>query len=100
MLLTWVANLLYGLHLTDEATCYKLIDRKLLEQMELQCERFEFCPEVTAKAARLKVPIVEIPIRYQPRRLDEGKKIGARDGIEGIQTLLRYLRWRPRGRRA
>lgn len=95
-LVTWFANLLYGLKLTDEATCYKLIDRQLITRMDLACERFEFCPEVTAKAARLGVPIVEIPITYRPRSVSAGKKIRARDGLEAIATLLRYRRWRPR----
>ena len=95
-LLTWIANLLYGLHLTDEATCYKLIDRRLLEEMELECERFEFCPEVTAKAARLGFRIPEVPIVYRPRAVDAGKKIKPTDGLEAIQTLWRYRRWRPR----
>lgn len=95
ILVTWVANILYGLRLTDEPTCYKLLDRKLIEAMDLQCERFEFCAEVTAKAARMKEPILEIPILYRPRHLDEGKKIRAIDGLETIQTLLRYVRWQP-----
>jgi glycosyltransferase involved in cell wall biosynthesis len=93
---TWIANLLFGLRLTDEPTCYKLIDRRLIERMDLECERFEFCAEVTAKAARMKERIVEIPILYHPRRIGEGKKIRAKDGIETIRTLLRYIRWRPR----
>jgi dolichol-phosphate mannosyltransferase len=96
VLVTWISNLLYGLRLTDEATCYKLIDRELIGRMELVCERFEFCPEVTAKAARLGVPIVEVPITYRPRPVSAGKKIRARDGVEAIATLLRYWRWRPR----
>jgi dolichol-phosphate mannosyltransferase len=95
VLVTWVANILYGLRLTDEATCYKLVDRKLFEAMELECERFEFCAEVTAKAARLKERIVEIPIVYRPRHMNEGKKIRAKDGIETILTLWKYRKWRP-----
>jgi dolichol-phosphate mannosyltransferase len=94
-LLTWIANLLYGLRLTDEATCYKLIDRQLLESMELECERFEFCPEVTAKAARLGHAIPEVPIIYRPRPVSHGKKIKPTDGLEAIRTLWRYRRWRP-----
>lgn len=95
-LVTWFANLLYGLKLTDEATCYKLIDRQLITRMDLACERFEFCPEVTAKAARMGVAIIEVPITYRPRPMSAGKKIRPRDGIEAIMTLLRYRRWRPR----
>ncbi len=97
ILVSWVANAIYGLKLTDEATCYKLIERDLITRMELECERFEFCPEVTAKAARLGVSIVEVPIRYHPRPVGAGKKIRARDGLQAITTLLRYRRWRPAG---
>jgi glycosyltransferase involved in cell wall biosynthesis len=97
ILVTWVANVLYGLRLTDEPTCYKLIERTLIERMELECERFEFCAEVTAKAARLGEPIVEVPIIYRPRHLSDGKKIRAKDGWETIQTLYRYRSWKPSG---
>jgi dolichol-phosphate mannosyltransferase len=95
VLVTWAANLLFGLRLTDEPTCYKLVDRGVIMRMNLECERFEFCAEVTAKAARLGERIVEVPIVYRPRHLDEGKKIRARDGIETLTTLWRYRRWNP-----
>jgi len=93
-LLSWLANRWYGLTITDEPTCYKMMRREVLLGLELVCEGFEFCPEVTAKLARRGHPIVEIPIRYQPRRLAEGKKIRARDGWIAIRTLWRYRRWR------
>jgi glycosyltransferase involved in cell wall biosynthesis len=91
-LVTAAANLFYGLHLTDEPTCYKLFRTDLLRSLQLQCEGFEFCPEVTAKVARQGIPIPEIPISYHPRTLSEGKKINWRDGVEAIYTLFRY-RW-------
>lgn len=97
-LLSILSNVLYGLSITDEPTCYKMLSTDLLRRMELECERFEFCPEVTAKAARLGYRIVECPIRYNPRSLEEGKKIGLRDGLEAIWTLLRYRFWRPSSR--
>jgi hypothetical protein len=56
----------------------------------LKCERFEFCPEVTAKVAKHGIKIKEIPIRYYPRHIDEGKKIRWTDGITAIWTLLKY----------
>jgi dolichol-phosphate mannosyltransferase len=87
---TLVANLLFGMHLTDEATCYKLFPTELLRRMNLQCRGFDFCPEVTAKAARLGYRIHEVPIRYNPRSLAEGKKIRAWHGIEAILVLLKY----------
>lgn len=97
-LLSILSNLLYGLRISDEPTCYKMFPTELLRAMELECERFEFCPEVTAKAARMGYAIAECPIRYTPRSLEEGKKIGFRDGWEAIRTLLRYRFWRPRQR--
>lgn len=98
-LLSLMSNLLYGLRISDEPTCYKMFPTALLRAMELECERFEFCPEVTAKAARMGYAIAECPIRYNPRSLEEGKKIGFRDGLEAIATLLRYRFWRPSQRR-
>lgn len=95
-LLSGMANFLYGLKITDEPTCYKMLRTDVLRRMDLQCERFEFCPEVTAKVARLGLPIREIPIHYAPRSLAEGKKISWRDGIEAITTLWRYRSWKPR----
>lgn len=87
---TLAANLLFGTHLTDEATCYKLFPTALLRRMNLRCRGFDFCPEVTAKALRLGHRIHEVPIRYNPRSLSEGKKIRARHGVEAIMVLLKY----------
>jgi dolichol-phosphate mannosyltransferase len=86
-LMVWV---LFGRRVTDEATCYKAFDAPLLRRLDLRCERFEFCPEVTAKVFRLGIPIVEVPIRYDPRTRHEGKKIRWWDGVEAIATLLRW----------
>lgn len=93
---TWVANAIYRLHLTDEPTCYKMFDRNLLRRMDLECDGFEFCSEVTSKAARMGEPIIEVPIFYYPRKKSEGKKIRARDGLIAVRTLIRFARWRPR----
>ena len=89
-ILTDAANLLYGAHLTDEATAYKAFRMPVLRQMHLACRRFEFCPEVTAKARRLGYSIREVPVSYNARGIAEGKKIRARDGWEALWTLLRY----------
>ena len=93
--LTAAANLLYGARLTDEATAYKAFRASVLKEMSLQCEGFEFCPEVTAKARLLGYKIHEVPISYNARGIAEGKKIRARHGLEAIWTLLRY-RFTPR----
>jgi dolichol-phosphate mannosyltransferase len=90
LLLNAMANLLYGTRLTDEATCYKMFRTSLLRSLPLRCERFEFCPEVTARVAKRGEKILEIPIAYHYRTKAEGKKIGWGDGFEAIWTLLRY----------
>lgn len=93
--LTHLTNLLYGAGIHDEATCYKVFRRSLISQIDLQCRRFEFCPEVTAKLCRMGEKIAEVPITYVPRSAGEGKKIRHADGWMAIWTLLRY-RFIPR----
>lgn len=88
--LSWITNLLYGIHITDEPTCYKVFKTEVLKGINLKCKRFEFCPEVTAKISKKKIKIYEVPISYDPRRLEEGKKIGWWDGVEAVWTLLKY----------
>lgn len=88
-LVTWTANILYNLRLTDEPTCYKMFDAELLKSLPLTCTGFEFCPEVTALVAKKGHKIPEIPIRYYPRKIEEGKKIKWYDGIEAVLTLAR-----------
>ena len=89
-LLAWTANLLYGARLTDEATCYKVFEGELIRSLPLRCERFEFCPEVTAKVRKRGERIGELPITYTPRSYDSGKKIRAWDGIVALWTLVKY----------
>lgn len=89
-LLAWTATLLYGQVITDEATCYKLFRTSLLKAIPLACERFEFCPEVTARVRRRGVRILELPITYHGRTVAAGKKIRMRDLAEALGTLLRY----------
>lgn len=82
------ANLLFGLRLTDEPTCYKMFRREVLEKVRLRCTRFEFCPEFVARAAKAGYRFVEVPIRYAPRGKAEGKKINYRDGLHAIAVLV------------
>lgn len=89
-LLTHMTNLLYRARIHDEATCYKVVRRSLLTGMRLECRRFEFCPEVTAKLCRMGEKIEEVPISYHPRSTLEGKKIRYSDGWQAIWTLIRY----------
>jgi len=88
--LTVLTNFLYGIKIHDEATCYKAFRRSVLARVNLQCRRFEFCPEVTAKISRMGEPILEVPISYHPRSAQQGKKIRWTDGASAIWTLLRY----------
>lgn len=94
-LLTHLTNFLYRAGIHDEATCYKVMRRSLLAQLQLQCRRFEFCPEVTAKLCRMGEKIAEVPISYHPRSAIEGKKIRHSDGWLAVWTLVRY-RFLPR----
>jgi dolichol-phosphate mannosyltransferase len=88
--LTRLTNLLYRAGIHDEATCYKVFRRSLLQDITLECRRFEFCPEVTAKICRLGEKIYEVPISYHPRNREQGKKLRYADGWAAIWTLLRF----------
>lgn len=88
--LSSLTNLLYGTKITDEPTCYKMVSRQVLQKIKLKANGFEFCPEITAKIARLKIPIYEVPISYQPRSKKQGKKIKIKDGLMAIWTLIKY----------
>jgi hypothetical protein len=96
VLLALTVRLAYWQGITDEATCYKAVQRDLLLKMDLQCHRFEFCPEVTAKAIRLGQRIKEVPIHYEARSKAAGKKIRWTDAPEAFWTLLKYRFWRAR----
>jgi glycosyltransferase involved in cell wall biosynthesis len=87
---SFVANLLFLQHLTDEPTCYKFFDAAFLKSIPLQCNGFEFCPEITAKVAKRGIKIREVAINYYPRSIEEGKKIKWIDGLYAIWTLLKY----------
>jgi dolichol-phosphate mannosyltransferase len=92
-LLPFLTNVLFGTHLTDEATCYKMFRRDVLISIPLRCERFDFCPEVTAKIARRGYKIYEMPIHYQARTASEGKKIGWRDALDAVVALIKFRFW-------
>ena len=90
LLLAWTVRLLFGKRITDEATCYKAVRTSVLQAMELECCRFEFCPEVTAKALRRGEKIIEVPVSYVPRTKEAGKKIRWTDAPEAFWTLAKY----------
>jgi dolichol-phosphate mannosyltransferase len=88
--LTWTANVLFRARLTDEATCYKVFRADVLRSLDLKADRFDFCPEVTAKLRKAGVEIHEVPISYRGRTREQGKKIGWRDGFSALWTLIKY----------
>jgi glycosyltransferase involved in cell wall biosynthesis len=88
--LSWTVNLLYGQHITDEPACYKVFRADILRSVKLDYDRFEFCPEVTAKVSKLGYKIKELPMNYYPRSFAEGKKLNWQDGLKAIWVLIRY----------
>ncbi len=88
-LLTWLTNLLYGARLTDMETGYKVFRRDVLSTIRLRTVGFDFEPELTARLLLAGHRIVEVPITYNPRRRDEGKKIRWIDGVDAVYTLMK-----------
>jgi glycosyltransferase involved in cell wall biosynthesis len=89
-LLTFLTNVLYDTILTDMETGYKVFRREVVAGMEIKSKRFNFEPEFTAKILKKKVRIFEVPITFNPRDYDQGKKIGLGDAFEAVWTLLLY----------
>jgi glycosyltransferase involved in cell wall biosynthesis len=89
-LLTFFSNLCTDLNLTDMETCYKVFHTDVLKRLRLASDRFGIEPEITAKVARLGCRIYEVPVSYHGREYWEGKKIGWRDGVAAVWTIVRY----------
>lgn len=87
--LSLISNITTGYHLTDMETCYKVIPIRLLRKMRLRSNRFGIEPEMTAKLAALGARIREVPIRYEPRSYEEGKKIKLFDAVQAVWVMLR-----------
>lgn len=88
--LTFMSNLFTDLGLTDMETCYKMFRRELIQSINIEEKRFGFEPEITAKIAKKRCRIYEMPISYYPRSYSEGKKIGVKDGFRAIYCILKY----------
>jgi glycosyltransferase involved in cell wall biosynthesis len=88
--LTLMSNMFTNLNLTDMETCYKVFRREILRKITIEENRFGFEPEITAKVAKLRVPIYEVSISYYGRTYEEGKKIGWKDGVRAIWCILKY----------
>jgi len=90
--LTGLSNVLTGLKLSDMETCYKLVPKRLLDQITITENRFGIEPEITAKLAHMKPKprLVEVPVSYVNRSYEEGKKIGWKDGVSAIRCILKF----------
>ena len=89
-LLSLVTNVLYSSTLSDMETCYKALDRRVLKDLTVVSNRFDFEPEITAKVLRRGYRIYEVPISYAGREFDEGKKITWRDGVGALKALVKF----------
>lgn len=91
ILLTWIVNIMYGLHLTDQPTGYKLFSKDMKKYLFQPRERrFSYEVAITACLAKANVPFVEVPIHYKPRTIKEGKKINALDFVKSVIVALKY----------
>lgn len=88
--LTTFSNMVTDLNLTDMETCYKAMRKDALDRVQLVEDRFGVEPELTAKLARLKLRMYEVPISYSGRTYEEGKKIGWKDGVRAIWAVTKY----------
>ena len=88
--LTMLSNMFTDLNLTDMETCYKVFRREIIQNIKIEENRFGFEPEIVAKIAQLRLRIIEMGISYYGRTYDEGKKIGAKDGIRALYCIFRY----------
>ena len=89
-ILTLITNILFNSRLTDMETCYKVFTKEMIENIKLRSKRFDFEPEITAKILKSGHKIYEVPIIFQARNFDEGKKITWRDGIKAFYYLIKY----------
>ena len=87
-MLTLMSNAINNINLSDMETCYKVFTREVLESLRIRCNRFGFEPEFTAKVAKKKFRIYEVPISYSGRTYEEGKKINWKDGVKAVFIIL------------
>lgn len=89
-LLTWITNILFNTMLSDMETCFKMCRAEVFTGMKLETNRFGFEPEFTAKVFKQHLKVYEVPISYNGRGYEEGKKITWRDGVAALYFLLKY----------
>jgi glycosyltransferase involved in cell wall biosynthesis len=95
-LLTLLSNIFTNLNLSDMETCYKVFTRSALDGIRIRENRFGFEPEITAKVARKRLRVYEVPISYHGRTYEEGKKIRMKDGFRALWVILKYGFFRKR----
>ena len=95
-MLTTLSNMFSDLNLTDMETCYKVMVRNVASRLDLQSRDFGIEPEITQKVAAMRARIYEVPISYNGRTYEEGKKIGLKDAFKAVYTIVRFWGWRPR----
>ncbi len=88
--LTLASNMLNDLNITDMETCYKAFRSEIIKAITIEEDRFGIEPELTAKVAKMRIRIYEVPISYQGRTYAEGKKIGWKDGVRALYCILKY----------
>lgn len=88
--LTLLSNMMTNLNLTDMEVCYKVFRREILQGIQIKENRFGFEVEITAKVARKKCRIYEVPVSYHGRTYEEGKKINWKDGVRALWCIIRY----------
>jgi glycosyltransferase involved in cell wall biosynthesis len=89
-LLTLVSNMTTNLNLTDMETGYKVFRADVVRQFELRSDRFGIEPEITARVARMRCRVYEVPISYHGRTYEEGKKIGWKDAFQALWAIFRF----------
>ncbi|HEV8197509.1 MAG TPA: glycosyltransferase family 2 protein [Gemmatimonadales bacterium] len=97
-MLTLMSNVMTNLNLTDMETCYKIVRAPLMKSLVLTSDRFGFEPEITARLAQARARIWELPISYNGRTYEEGKKIGWKDGVAAFWHIFRFNLFPPRKR--
>jgi len=95
-LLTTFSNMFSDLNLTDMETCYKVMVRKVVDRLDLQSRDFGIEPEITQKVAAMRARVFEVPISYNGRTYEDGKKIGLKDAFKAVYTIVRFWGWQPK----
>jgi glycosyltransferase involved in cell wall biosynthesis len=95
-LLTTLSNMFSDLNLTDMETCYKVMVRKVVDRLDLQSRDFGIEPEITQKVSAMRARVFEVPISYNGRTYEEGKKIGLKDAFKAVYTIVRFWGWTPK----